>query len=244
MHVHFLGEHPIFGRADKPLTPSYQQRSPYYWWWEYLRRNSDYLACCERGGRGKLAGLYKDFGDVRGENFKKWWTEGERGAVLFGEPELNLAMTELASKDEWSEAWTKDAVMVLAIPLNVSKRQLQQRFAVFLRRRHTAKRGRKPLKMAGSRAKYPLHRHSTIENLRKALQVYDLCMENKQAEKKRTLWELGVQLRLVPTAMATKTNLRGERAIDRNVLAATVSRYLRKARAIIENTSNGQFPNH
>ena len=60
-------------------------RSPYYWWWAYLRRSEAYLKCCEQGGKGKLAKIYADFGDVREDNFKKWWTSKDQGAKLFGE---------------------------------------------------------------------------------------------------------------------------------------------------------------
>ena len=42
--------------------------------WAFLKRNKDYLACCQAGGKGSLSKLYADFGDVRGDSFKEWWT--------------------------------------------------------------------------------------------------------------------------------------------------------------------------
>jgi hypothetical protein len=58
------------------------------------KRNADYIACCDSGGKGKLASLYLDFGDVRGEDFKAWWTfkiNGEdRGAYLSPSQASNL----------------------------------------------------------------------------------------------------------------------------------------------------------
>ena len=81
----FLAPYPIFGTKNKRLPTGYQKRSPYYWWWQFLRRNQEYLECCERGGKGKHAQLYKDFGDVRDDDFHKWWTKDERGPNLFAE---------------------------------------------------------------------------------------------------------------------------------------------------------------
>ncbi len=71
MKVHFSAQHPTFGTKHKPKSLTYQQRSPYYWWWAFLRLNEDYVKCCELGGKGKLANLYKDFGDVRSDDFKE-----------------------------------------------------------------------------------------------------------------------------------------------------------------------------
>lgn len=76
--------------------------SVYYYWWAFLRLNADYIACCERGGKGKMAAVYEDFGDVRDgrrkstvpgqlkgsvDEFREWWIE--RGAYLFAEPQTD-----------------------------------------------------------------------------------------------------------------------------------------------------------
>jgi hypothetical protein len=91
---------PRFGRVNSRLPVGHQQGSPYYWWWQYLRRNADYIACCERGGKGRLSKLYKDFGDVREDNFHKWWTEGDRGVELFAEQPLAVRLSELHPADQ------------------------------------------------------------------------------------------------------------------------------------------------
>ena len=69
-------------------------RSVYYYWWAFLRLNQSYMECCENGGTGKHAELYRDFGDIRDEaypaiaksedKFQAWWIK--RGAYLFCEP--------------------------------------------------------------------------------------------------------------------------------------------------------------
>ena len=238
----FLAQHPTFGTKNKPRSLSYQQQSPYYWWWAYLRRNADYLACCENGGKGKLAKLYKDFGDVREDNFKRWWTEGQRGGNLFAENRGAMKLTLLEDKSQWDDTWTQDQVLVIAVPLTSSKRYLQSRFARILKERHTAKRGRTKKLLEMSNSQYPLERNYTIENLRKTLQVYDEYIRTRTEAKKVPLWKVGENLRLVPTAMTSSQHMPEENFLRRNVMAATVKRYLKNAEKIIAGTSLGRFP--
>ena len=244
MHVHFKAQHPVFGRTTNPRPLGYQQRSPYFWWWEFLRRNTDYLECCANEGKGQLAALYADFGDVRTDSFRQWWTAGERGAVLFGEKPLPTTVKELHDASEWDSTWTKDTVMVLAVPLEIGKRRLQRYFAKLLIGRHKGKRGRKALSESdASTAKYPLHRNVSIHTLRIQLSVYDAMTANNLAVKKRTLARIGADLRLVTTAMPSAKDDKRDAAFKRNVMAATVGRHYKDAVRIIANTVNGQFPN-
>ena len=145
MLIHFSAPSPRFGRANNRLPVGHQHRSPYYWWWAYLRRNSDYLACCERGGMGEMAELYRDFGDVRQDDFHGWWTADGRGAGLFGEQQLEVRLSELTSAAEWRAEWQADDVMVIAVPLRVDKRRLRAQFNHLLDARHLGKQGRKAL---------------------------------------------------------------------------------------------------
>ena len=246
MKVHFLAPYPLFGRVKNRLPVSYQQRSPYYWWWAYLRRNADYLACCEAGGTGALAGLYESFGDVREDNFHKWWTTDTRGAKLFGEPPLNAHLEELDTPADWKPDWEKDEIMVIAVPLRVSKRSLKKAFAVELEKRHPGnKRGRPSHRKQPQRAKFKLERNYTIPNLQNTLAVYDLWLENSQKPSKErlALWEIGQELKINRDAVKlANSKFPDERLSGRNTLAATVSRYVKQAKAMIANTSLGRFP--
>jgi hypothetical protein len=245
---HFSAPTPRFGRVNNRLPIGYQQRSPYYWWWQYLRRNADYIACCEKGGKGKLAALYADFGDVREDNFHKWWTESQRGAVLFGEQPLAVKFGELATAADWQPHWDKDAVMVVAVPLTMSKRALKGAFAKLLDSRHTGNKSGRPslakLKTV-STARYKLEHNYTISGLMTALAVYDLWVENQTKPKaeRLTLWEIGKELKINKGAIKdAESQSSADRLVGRNVLGATVSRYVKQARAMIENTAAGKFP--
>ena len=242
----FLAKHPLLGTKHKRKPIQCQQRSPYYWWWAYLRRNEDYLACCKSDGKGKLAKLYKDFGDVRSDDFAAWWGGSlQRGQYLFAEQTTNLLMTEIADLPQWEAIKNTGNFVLLAVNLDVGKRKLQQKMAGFLAKRHTGKRGRVALGSVRSTARYPLHRNYSQHNLRVMLETYDAWHANQQLSKSErlTLWQIGESIKLVPTAITRKSDTQAERTNKRNVMTMAVSRYVRQAKRIIANTTKGQFPN-
>lgn len=245
MRVKFAAPHPTFGTKNNRKTLGYQQRSPYYWWWAYLRRNEAYLQCCANGGIGKFADLYKDFGDVRSDDFHKWWTEDDRGARLFAE-EQQRTLFQLTSTNELQSYLNADDMLVVAVPLQngVSKRDIQKSFAALLKRKHTAKRGRSKTKWTSSTAAYAINRNYTIDSLRSALTVYDAYIANSKLPKKqqKTLWQIGVELRLVGTAMPKDNDDTADNLVKRNRMAASVSRYVKQATDIVAAVEHGQFP--
>ena len=213
-----------------------------------MRRNADYIACCEKGGKGKLAALYADFGDVREDNFHKWWTENQRGAELFAEQPLTVKFGELDTAADWQPHWDKETVLVVAVPLSMSKRALKGAFAKLLDSRHTGNKSGRPsmakLKEV-STARYKLEHNYTVSGLLTALAVYDLWVENQTKPKaeRLTLWEIGKALNINKSAIKdAESSSNADRLVGRNVLAATVSRYVKQARAMIENTAAGKFP--
>jgi hypothetical protein len=243
--THFLAQHPLFGRANKRLSDTYQKRSPYYWWWAYLRRNEAYLQCCANGGAGPLAALYKHFGDVRDPDFHKWWTTGQRGASLFGEQRLKAKFQELPSPEHWSSSWSADDVMVVVVPLRESNRGLKGKFAKLLDSRLQRNRGRPVLSEKSQTSEYRLARNFTVQNLERALEAFDLWTANKALPKaeQKTLWEIGVEMRFNKQASRqalSKTS--AERLLGRNMLGAHVRRYVSQAQKIIKNTERGVFP--
>jgi hypothetical protein len=213
-----------------------------------LRRNADYAACCEKGGEGNLAELYADFGDVRNDNFHKWWTEGDRGVDLFAEQPLSVKFGELDTSADWQPHWDKEAVIVLAVPLSMSKRALKGAFAKLLDSRHTGNKSGRPslakLKSV-STASYKLEHNYTVSGLMTALAVYDLWLKNQTKPKaeRLTLWEIGKALNINKAATKdAESSTSADRLVGRNVLGATVSRYVKQARSIIANTAVGKFP--
>ena len=238
--VKFFAKYPTFGTKNNRKTSSYQQMSPYYWWWEYLRRNKDYLGCCENEGKGKLSELYKDFGDVRGDGFREWWRV--KAVPLFAEKQSDIRVGEIQSKDEIPNEWNKEDLMILKISLGMDKKSIKKIFNQILKKRHTTERGRPVQKFGKSTAKYPINQNFTIDNLRIGLEVYDLYKSTREGNEKLKLWEIGVAKRLLADSMPEPKDTNGEKLIKRNRMAATVSRYIKQAEKRIENVGKGIFP--
>jgi len=136
-------------------------------------------------------------------------------------------------------------VMVVAVNLQLGRRHLQKKFADLLQREHKGKRGRKSLQTAQSTARYPLHRNFTQHSLKLMLMAYDAVTENQSLpkEQKLKLWQIGESLKLVPTAMPHKWDNHYDVRKKHATMTMTVSRYIKQARAIIQNTARGEFPN-
>ena len=210
-----------------------------------MRRNQDYLDCCANDGKGRLADLYKDFGDVRDKEFRVWWQEERRGARLFGEQQLEVKFKEMESSAEWGADWTKDKVMVVAFPLAVGKRRLMGDIRKLLDTRHTGKQGRPALAKVESTAKYKLSRNYTTANLETALKVYDMWVANKARPKSEKIkqWEIGVELKMNKLAIKDAySSLTQDRSVSHNLLGAMVKRYLTQAQKTIKSLEHGVFP--
>ena len=190
-----------------------------------------------------LSELYKSFGDVRSDDFRGWWMDDQRGAKLFAEEQSLIHLKELANKDEWSDRWSKNEVMVVAIPLNQSKRDLQRYFSSLLKKRHGGERGRTKEPFKNSNAKFKLTRNFTVDSLRTALSIYDYFNEQSALRgKKMKLWEVGVEKKLMLSMMPKDDDTRKDTSYKRQVLASAVKRYLNNAEKSISNTALGIFP--
>jgi hypothetical protein len=245
MKQSFLAIYPLLGTKHKPSPQRSLERSVFYWWWAYLKRNADYLQCCENNGKGSLANLYNDFGDVRSDDFRAWWGGSlKRGSTLFAEQRLDLSVKKIDAVTDWDSSWGSN-VLVVAMNKDIGRRKLQSFIAKLLEKEHEGKRGRKALGKVESTAKYPLHRNFSVYNLKRMLMVYDTVISNEALPKseQKPLWKIGEELKLVPSALPQ----RGDNAYDtrrnHNTLTMTVSRYVSTAKRIIANTSLGQFPN-
>jgi hypothetical protein len=237
MARHFPHSSPRFGTRHNRKPPEAWENTFYYWWWRYLRRNETYLKTCEAAGKGELAALYEDFGDVRGDDFRLWWHQEGRGARLFAEPSLKQDRERVLMPGD-SVPSTEEAITI-CLPLVLSKESMERAVRRMLRTipHHPGKRGLQDHKR--SQAKYQIAGNPTIDSLRLGLMVYDFQMENPHL----TLWQIGNELpRLALSNKITGAEAKGELTDKKNVLAATVSRYLKKTKRSIERTGQGLFP--
>ena len=227
---HFAYKHPLFGTKSRPKSGS---NSVYYYWWAFLKYNKQYIACCESGGKGNLSKLYADFGDVRGDDFKKWWSESERGVNLFAEPK-NDTVTVLKGGERVPDS---PSVLTLSLPLNLPKKMLLQRAKSLLSEVHPGKQGRLLARL--SEARYKVRGQPNIEGLAMTLKVYEF----RKSHPELCLWEIGNQLpRFMLSQRLSSSDTPATAKDKKNVLAAAVGRHLKKAQLMIGNTSIGKFP--
>jgi hypothetical protein len=125
----------------------------------------------------------------------------------------------------------------VSIPLYLPKKLILRRFKELLDERHKGKRGHQSAKR--SKASYQVKGQPNIPAIKQALEVYDF----KKANPKMKLWEIGNAIPKLQIGNKIKAgDTESEIADKKNVLAATVSRYVRRAEESIRNTALGVFP--
>ncbi len=231
---HFPYQHPTFGTEKKPNPKRFWEDTIYFVWWSYLKRSGEYLKTCESGGKKGLTNLYEDFGEVRGDSFKEWWSTDSRGMRLFAEPEV-LSTVQVVSKDELDEVL--EGTLLINVPLNLPKKFLIERFRKLLAQHHKGERGKQYAK--NSKAMYQFKSQPNIQAMKTALKVYDYIKANPKSK----LWEVG---RILPQfkmelLACEKKNITPSYDLKRKI-EATVSRYKRKASSSIKNAELGIFP--
>lgn len=233
----YLHTEPQFLSRPSAREEAQWNQSVYYWWWRYLRASKSYERCCALGGkRGVGRKIYKDFGDVFASDFRTWWHENKRGESLFAEQPAPLHLAELDDATTWDAGWTKDHVMVIAVPLFESRRRLQSKFAKLLQHRHKGHVG-VPSKDR-SRAVRKIYGKFNLHALKTTLAVYEL----RQADKELRLADIGEALRLMPNNMKKVGDTVQIAFAKRNRLSAAVGRYLGKSEALIYHAERGDFP--
>lgn len=232
---HFPYQHPTFGTVKNPKTASSWQNTVYYWWWSYLKRSDAYLETCNNNGQGPCSAIYPDFGDVRGDDFKAWWSENSRGVYLFAEPRAE-DMVRVLEKGELPE--TDDQTLTISIPLYFPKEFILRRASELIDAYHKGKRGKQHAKE--SQARYKVRTQPNIPALKRGLMVYDF----RKANPEMTLWRVAEKVLELTKDQKQKLQVRDPnvQAEARRVLAATVNRYLKRVRETITATESGLFP--
>ena len=200
------------------------QRSVYYYWWAFLRENRAYMATCDHGGVGEMAALYADFGDVRDEDFMRWWRGG--GRLLFCEPphdEIEVFLSPPQTHDNESR-------VLLSIPvmgdINRTLAELKQLLKPVYKNASRNASG-------DSLARYPVETKAVLTSLHQ----HWLTWQAHKANPTATLAELAD---LAGIAAGGQGPI-DDRAI-RTSKAVKMGRYLSGARALIYNVGFGRFP--
>ncbi|MGJ9420756.1 hypothetical protein ACHAC9_23880 [Massilia sp. CMS3.1] len=227
----------VYGEDAKPET------SPYYWWFMYLKRHEGYKACCERGGTGGYAAVYADWGDVRTDDFEKWFFE--YGDSLFREPHVRDDLGEIETASQLAEVNLQDT-MVVAIPIRfgrraLSKKEIKHQFSMLLDERFPDSEAGRPV--FESEAKYRFAGYPQLEKLKKRLLIYDTAQANSEWPD----WKLGEELAKdgkLPDGLRFITNSDEKGKFGehkRNQMATLVGKLRRQAEKQIENAVTNVF---
>ena len=231
----FAYQHPLFGRTKHQKELGRYRTTVYYLWWEFLRRSDAYREFCSYAGTkesGRFSALYADFGDVFSTDFNVWWRKGDRGANLFAE-RLPPNMSVLT---EFPNSTIAGQVLVVQVPLALSKRKLAGEFQKLLTEHHRGRRGSRNTEF--SSAKYPVTGHIDTVALQKCLDVYDMKISNPEMR----LWEIAQKCKAIQSESRIKsTDSSGEITNKKLILSNTTSRLLKKAMTIIQNVEEGRF---
>lgn len=180
---------------------------------------------------------YKDFGDVRGDSFKAWWSENDRGARLFAEPKAEDSVRVL---EEGEKAASRSQVLTVSLPLNLPKKFLLQRCRDVLA--DVRKGGVGKLYARNSDAAYKVTGQPNLLALKRALMVYDAVEASKGVKPKKPYWKIATELNLVEEkdkVQPTDSLLVAED--KRNVMKAIVGRLKKRAEVLIEQSASKNF---
>lgn len=180
---------------------------------------------------------YKDFGDVRGDDFKIWWSENDRGARLFAEPKAEDSVRVL---EEGERVARRSQALTLSLPLNLPKKFLLQRCKELLA--DVRKGGVGKLYARNSDAAYKVTGQPNLVALKRALMVYDAVEASKGMKPKKPYWRIATELDLVEDKDKVQPNDSLLVAEDkRNVMKAIVGRLKKRAEVLIEQSASKQF---
>lgn len=240
-------EHDTRPEKRRPEAPNPNEpmlyASVYYYWWAFLRLNEEYVACCERGGTGKLSRIYRDFGDVRDgqrpstdeksapgkvDEFREWWIE--RGAELFAE---KPAREHIQTFESLPKSHDTSGRVLVSVPLSNNYEAVMHAIRIALKPKFD-----RFMKAHGhySRAKFRPKDSYRLSSLHETLKIALAYKQIIGAGKPFKSWD-------VYDKSALPFDLNPDQFEDANAIKSKiVSRALKTATLLIGNVARGEFP--
>lgn len=242
---------PDFNLTDPAEKLKNWEGSVYYWWYEYLKCNDEYKNYCVnisdpsfKSRSKKLDRLYEEFGDIHTKDFETWWKDEDRGNNIFSEGGW-WHQDQFTIFNNWREidpsevTFCEDGWVFIRVPLKTqSKRSLKKSFSNMLDQLHKGKRGERTLK--NSEAVYKVLGRTKVASLKLHMEIYKFRMANPKTPSYDIFDILGLHCK--PTFPKGSTSVADKTSIF--VKSITVSRHLRKAKNLINNTIFGRFPDY
>ena len=211
------------------------RNSPLYWWYECLRASDEYQLCCKQGGKGFLADMYQDFGNVFEGSFAQWWVK--HGRKIFAERKPLKKVQQILSRRELGELAIREDRMVIEIPLTLRKQTAMRQIGRILKTAYEDRQGDIWRQSTARRQVIKSKvRMGTVEMLLKVLRL-------RNEYPQLTNYEIGVKAGIDLDLLARDTT--GDYisiGLERRRMTIAVSRYLKQARNLIANAEKGVFP--
>jgi len=239
----FIGREPRF---DVPPEEGLE-KSPYYWWWRYLRNNEEYRRACEAGGAGCLNDLYRDFGDIRDDDFQSWWGNGgdNHGKIFAEQTRLSEARL-LKSKSDWESYMGAYPYVVIAVDmrygLDVAKEDTKKALMEEFEKRGG---GKPPIHKRYSTAKYRLTRNINNDTCRFGIELYERLSIKPRAGNRLTddeYWDAANEIQLDGRYIERKDDPPSRLRTKKTEMVLIAKRVLREATKMVQVTSEGVFP--
>ena len=203
-------------------------------WYQCLRLSEEYVHCCDNHGKGRLRNLYLDFGDVR-QPFPVWWTK--TGRYVFAERKEVADVVVYKDHRDLEDIRTLRGKLLIEVPLNIRLSTVVRKVNKILKE---AYEGREVIPREQSTARRKLAKSKLrINTVKTMLDLYEL----RQRHPDLTLWQLGERAGIELDLMARTTDEVAMSVQQERVrMSIAVSRYLRQARDLIWNATEGMFP--
>lgn len=222
-------------RHDEIAYEMRQARHSWYaLWYRCLRLSEEYQHCCSNSGKGRLKHLYDDFGLVN-TRFDYWWRD--IGRNLFAERKLIPKVQVHRDRIDLDEVRNFRHKIIIEVPLSLRKSTAVRQLNKLLKE---AYKDREVIPREQSTARRKLAKSKIRkETVNKILNLYELRLKKPEL----TLWQLGklagVELDLQARSTAGEMMTLQQEKIRMGI---AVSRYLKQARNLIWNATEGTFP--
>jgi len=216
--------------------------SPYYYWFKFLQLHDEYNRALEGEKTSISQEIIKDFGQVRGIEFAKWWDEH---ASLFAEPISQLDMKVASSLNDVASFTKADAVNIV-VPLDWRNQDLKDAFGLLVDSL-VPKRIEK-MKLGESRAKYRLGRKWSMKALHEAYVVMkykQLADADRGKTNKKTSWaDIGIKVRhSYAVREKLKIGVKNAKTIDKRItLTVLTTRAYKRAQGFLASSVTNSFP--
>jgi hypothetical protein len=205
------------------------QNTGYFWWYKFLGLVEGY---------NSEHPLWKDFGDLQ-KPFIEWFDDV--GYDLFNDGSLPPAC-EVSDVNDYQLMVDKQ-FLVIAVDPHASYREIMRHIGYVLEMPGAAKRGRRSHEdeIAPDKSTFARYSFAQRPDVLSLSIIYN-CWCCKKENRQATLYEVGEACNVLGKNRIKKTDSPAVIADKKRIVNATVSRYLRKARKLIDNVEWGDFP--